>query len=246
MTPRSIGIIGYGDFGRFLEALAKRYAPEIVVRVFSRSKEPDNERFFSLEDTAACDIVIIAVSIRAFEETLKKVLPLLSPESILVEVNTVKVMPVRLLRELAKGQRYIATHPMFGPYSFEKQGGSLEGLRLVIADHTLPDEAFSKATDWLSTLGLSLVTMTADEHDRMLAETLFLTHYIAQSVSRAGFVRTDIDTLSFGYLMDAVESVKEDTELFRDVYEFNPYCKEILSRLKEAEGETLAVLARDR
>jgi prephenate dehydrogenase len=244
MTPRSLGIIGYGDFGRFVETLAREHLPGMEIRIHARKEAPDGSRFFSLEGACAADVVVIAVSIRAYEEVLLQVLPLLSPESILVEVNTVKVMPVALLRQHAQGHRYIATHPMFGPYSFLKQGGNLAGLRLVIADHTLSEEQFSGAVVLLEGLGLSVLSMSAEEHDRMLAETLFLTHYLAQSVARAGFVRTDIDTLSFGYLMDAVESVKADTELFKDVYAFNPYCKEIIARFERAEGETRGLLER--
>jgi prephenate dehydrogenase len=84
--------------------------------------------------------------------------------------------------------------------------------------------------------------MTAESHDRLLAETLFLTHYVAQAVARGGFVRTDIDTLSFGFLMDAVESVKNDVDLFRDVFFFNPYCEDIIVRFERAEWELHALL----
>jgi prephenate dehydrogenase len=241
-APRSIGIVGHGDFGRFLEMLARRFAPDASVRVFARKQAPDGARFFSLADTCQCDIVIIAVSIRAFADMLAQVLPLLKPGSILVDVNTVKAHPAKLLREQAKGARYVTTHPMFGPYSFEKQGGNLNNLRLVIADHTLAEEDMAAAIAWLKTLGLDVVTMTPDAHDRMLAETLFLTHYVAQAVSRGGFVRTDIDTLSFGYLMDAVESVRSDTELFRDVFAFNPYCEDIIARFEKAESEVHVLL----
>jgi len=241
-APRSIGIIGYGDFGRFLETLAHRFAPGVPVRVFARKQAPDGTRFFSLADTCQCDAVIIAVSIRAFADMLGQVLPLLKPGAILIDVNTVKAHPARLLREQAAGARYVTTHPMFGPYSFEKQGGNLNNLRLVIADHTLAEGEMAAAIAWLKTLGLNVVTMSPDAHDRMLAETLFLTHYVAQAVSRGGFVRTDIDTLSFGYLMDAVESVRSDTELFRDVFAFNPYCEEIIARFEKAETEVHALL----
>ena len=34
--------------------------------------------------------------------------------------------------------------------------------------------------------------------------------------------------------MDAVESVRFDTELFKDVYDHNPYCKEVVQRLIDA------------
>jgi prephenate dehydrogenase len=241
-APRSLGIIGHGDFGRFLEMLARRFAPDVAVRVYARKETPDGSRFFTLEQACQSDVVIIAVSIRAFAEMLAKVLPLLKPGAILVDVNTVKAHPAKLLRETAKGVRYVTTHPMFGPYSFEKQGASMKGLRLVIADHTLAAGEIAAAVAWLKGLGLNVMEMTPEAHDRMLAETLFLTHYVAQAVARGGFVRTDIDTLSFGFLMDAVESVKSDTELFRDVFAFNPYCEEIIARFEKAETDVHALL----
>jgi prephenate dehydrogenase len=242
--PRSLGIVGHGDFGRFLEMLARRFAPDLPVLVFARKATPDGSRFFSLEETCRADLVIIAVSIRAFEETLLKMLPLLGPQTVLVDVNTVKVMPVVFLRRHAADRVWITTHPMFGPYSFEKQGGSLTGLRVVVTDHTLPEAMHDWVLVWLRGHGLNVLSMTADAHDRMLAETLFLTHYLAQAVARGGFIRTDIDTLSFGYLMDAVESVRNDTELFRDVFAFNPHCEEIITRFETAEAEVHALLGK--
>ena len=193
-TPRSLGLVGHGAFGAFLESLARRFAPGLEVRVFARKARPDGRRFFTLEETCRCDVVIIAVSIRAFEEMLLQVLPLLKPGAILVDVNTVKAHPARLLAQHAGGVAYVATHPMFGPFSFEKQGGTLAGLRLVITENTLAPGTLAAAIAWLKGLGLDVLTMTSEAHDRMLAETLFLTHYVAQMVAAGGFVRTDIDT----------------------------------------------------
>src|ERR1700744_5052295 len=144
-APRSLGIVGHGDFGRFLEMLARRFAPGVAVRVYARKQAPDGERFFTLEETCRSDVVIISVSIRAFAEMLARVLPLLKPGAILIDVNTVKEHPARLLREAGRGVRYVTSHPMFGPYSFEKQGSSLKGLRLGITDHTLEASAMANA-----------------------------------------------------------------------------------------------------
>ncbi len=94
----------------------------------------------------------------------------------------------------------------------------------------------------LERIGLKVLSIQADAHDRMLAETLFLTHYIGQVVTRAGFVRTEIDTVSFGFLMDAVESVKHDTKLFEEVYRFNPHCEATIRRFKTAEDALRDVL----
>jgi prephenate dehydrogenase len=95
---------------------------------------------------------------------------------------------------------------------------------------------------FLKQCGFQVVEMSAEQHDKHVAETLFLTHFIAQVVVRGDFNRTDIDTVSFGGLMDAVESVRHDTELFKDVFRYNPYCKEVLRRFGIAEAEVLKLL----
>ncbi|MBV9549159.1 MAG: hypothetical protein JO256_05735, partial [Alphaproteobacteria bacterium] len=69
---QTLGIIGHGDFGRFLETLARRFLPGVAVRLYARKAAPDSDRFFTLEETCQSDVVIIAVSIRAFEEMLLK------------------------------------------------------------------------------------------------------------------------------------------------------------------------------
>lgn len=232
---RTVGVVGYGHFGKLVHALFERHAPGVAVRVYSSRATPDSRVFFSLGEVAQCDAVVLCVPIHAFEKTVEKLLPIMGWSSVLVDVATVKLHTVEVLERLAGGRRWIATHPMFGPESYAKQGYSTEGLRIVIAKHSLGREEYIALRDLFSGVGFSVIEKSAQEHDRDLARTLFLTHYIGQVVSRAGFSRTDIDTLSFGYLMDAVESVKNDTNLFRDVYDYNPYCRQTIQGFGAAE-----------
>lgn len=229
-----VGIVGWGDFGQFLAELSARFLPDTAVRVYSRTHAVDQKRFFSLADVCACDVVIITVPIHVFAETLETITPLLAPHSIVVDVATVKGHTTQLLRAHRTEIAYVATHPMFGPYSYEKKGKSVLGFRLVISEHTVPEETIQTLESWLTSLGIVVLHLAPDEHDRMLAETLFLTHFIAQGVVEGTFKRTDIDTVSFGFLMDAVESVKHDTNLFHDVYHYNAYCKDISRRFQDA------------
>jgi hypothetical protein len=69
----------------------------------------------------------------------------------------------------------------------------------------------------------------------MLAKSLFLTHYVSQIVVEASLENTQIDTVSFGNLMDVVASVSNDTALFHDVWEYNPYCKELVEQFGVAK-----------
>ena len=67
---------------------------------------------------------------------------------------------------------------------------------------------------------------------------------MAQVITKAGYKRTEIDTVSFGFLMDAVESVQNDTELFQDVFLFNPYCQKVIDQIDTAEQQVHQLLAR--
>jgi prephenate dehydrogenase len=242
MQIKSVGIVGLGAFGALMETLIRRFLPAIEVRIHSSRSGPDGKRFYSLEDTCAADALILAVPIKYFEQTVLKVLSHLATHTVLVDVSTVKAHPVEVLRRLAPDRQWLATHPMFGPESYKKKAESVEGFRIVLAEHTLPEEDFSALSTALATVGFDVVTMPSATHDEHLAETLFLTHFIGQSVARAKFTRTEIDTVSFGYLMDAMESVRNDTELFKDVYAYNPYCEQVLERLMRAEEEVRKLL----
>ena len=231
----SVGIVGYGHFGTFLHELAERFFPEIKIKVYSRRAEIDDETFFSLETVSRCDVVILCGAIHEYEDQLKAVAKHVHPETIIVDVATVKKHTNELLRTHCGNCRFLSTHPMFGPESYKKHSGVVDGFRIVVTDYVLANDQYQMLKNKFATLGFLIIEMTADEHDKRLAETLFLTHYVGQSVSAAGFARTAIDTLSFQFLMDAVESVKDDTALFKDVYRFNPYCKEVAQRLHDAQ-----------
>ena len=49
-TPRTLGLVGHGAFGAFLESLARRFVPGLQVRIFARRATPDGSSFFTLEE----------------------------------------------------------------------------------------------------------------------------------------------------------------------------------------------------
>jgi prephenate dehydrogenase len=238
----SVGIVGYGHFGTFLHELTSRFFPELKLKAYSRRAEVDGEKFFSLEDVSRCDVVILCGAIAEYEDQLKAVIKYALAETIIVDIATVKKHTSELLRTYCEGRRFLSTHPMFGPESYKKHNGDISGFRIVITDYVLQNDQYQRLKNVFATLGFLIIEMTADEHDKRLAETLFLTHYVGQSILKAGFNRTSIDTLSFQFLMDAVESVKDDKALFQDVYRFNPYCQEVAKRLHDAQDEVFKEL----
>jgi len=237
----TIGIIGLGAFGAFMREQAEEHMG--FTRILAWDSDETRGSNCDLEEAAACDIVILAVPISQFEKAVHRVIPLMKRGGILVDVCTVKVHTVEILKCLGSGIQWIATHPMFGPESYRKRNGDISGFRILLAEHTLEYGVYKLVKDWLRDFGLRIVEMTAEEHDQHTARTLFLTHYIGQIVATAGFDRTEIDTVSFGFLMDAVDSVRHDKELFTQVYRLNAYCQQVLDMFARAKGEVDTLLS---
>mgnify|MGYP003394442745 FL=1 len=181
MEIKTIGIIGYGSFGTLAEKLLRRFAADIEVRVHSERHAADGKTFFSFQDTVASDAIVFAVPIAAFEDALTKALPLMRETAIIVDVATVKVHPVEVLKRLAGKRPWIATHPMWGPESYEKRNGDVSGFRIVMADGTLEVANYNALTRFLKQCGFDVVEMSPEAHDKHLAQTLFLTHLVVIS-----------------------------------------------------------------
>jgi len=230
VTSHSIGFIGFGHFGE----LVYKHLPvvESVIRIHDPRFPADGKKFFSFEEAALCDVVILAVPMSEFDKVLRQVLAC-EGNGVLIDVCTVKEHPVRLLKELAGDRPWATFHFMFGPEGVKKRDGSLKGLRVVTAEHTLPSDVHQRVTAYLERIGLQVVRMTAEEHDILLAESLFLAQYIGRAISLANFVRSPIGTVSFDLLMDMVEIVLHDAALFRDVVKFVRHCGAIRRRLLE-------------
>ena len=129
---------------------------------------------------------------------------------------------------------------MFGPNSYHKTHGDVDGFRVAFCAHNLEIDTYERRKILRTRLGRDIVEMTADEHDRHVARTLFLTHLISQAMTYGGFTRTEIDTISFRSLMNVIENVRGNKELFLDVYTYNRHCKEVLSHF----GDSVRVVER--
>ena len=233
----SIGLIGYGQFGQFLVTLIERFRPDLEVRIYSPDQTVDHKRFHSLDVTAGADVVVVAVPIRAYASVLDEIKPCIGADTLVVDIATVKDYTAKLIHSTLPGQRFVSVHPMFGPASYQKCHREVSGFRIALTESNLSDDELSAAEHWATALGFRVIHMSAEKHDRILAETLFLTHYVGQVIAGADFQRSTIDTVSFTYLMDAVESVRNDSDLFADVSLYNPYCADVIERFDRAERD---------
>jgi prephenate dehydrogenase len=243
LEVNEIGIIGYGQFGSFVKDIINEKYPDIRVKVSSRSNRVDGETFFAFEEVCQANLIIPCIPISKFDTTIEQINFNIKEKRkpIIMEICTVKEYPLKVLNKFPQ-LKYISTHPMFGPNSYKKQNNKLDGLRIVICKHNLEKTEYSEMHNHLQKLGLNVIQITAQKHDKMLAKTLFLTHLISQTIIHGNYRRTEIDTLSFSYLMDAVESLQNDQELFKEVYQYNHHCKEVVNNLSQSLIEVVKIV----
>jgi prephenate dehydrogenase len=223
-----IGLIGYGRFGRLT---VKNMAPDFDVVVHTRSADKAQDiadaggRLVSMAEAAARKIVVLCVPISAMRKTLQDIAPLLQPNAIVVDVCSVKVYPAQWMEELLPPSvEILATHPMFGPDSAAK---SVSGHKIVLCPERISPERYHKIKRWLEKKGMMIIETSPAEHDRKIAVSLALTHFIGRSLAEFGAPPLDIDTEGYKRLLHILGVVNNDTwQLFEDMHHFNPFARE--------------------
>jgi prephenate dehydrogenase len=223
-----IGLIGYGRFGRLsVSHLSADF--DVVVHTRGTDKSADIERaggrLVTLAEACAREIVVLCVPISAMQATLQQIAPLLTPQTIVLDVCSVKVYPVQWMKQLLPPEvSILATHPMFGP---DSAADSLEGHKIVLCPERIAPERVQKIAAWLGSKGLIIIETTPAQHDRQIAVSLALTHFIGRSLAAFGAAPLEIDTEGYKRLLHILEVVNNDTwQLFNDLHRYNPYAGE--------------------
>ena len=225
-----VSIIGFGRFGNLLyELLQKGF--EVNVFDIDSNNETESVRFVSLEDVLKNDTIFLAVPIRDFEELMKDLSTKIQGNKTVIDVCSVKVHPKNMMVEhLSNEVDIIATHPLFGPDSFQERG-SVMMMEKVRDQH-------SRYDFWKSYFGsqdIIIEEITADQHDMMTAKSQGLTHLIGRVIDDFGTQKTNIDTVGYQALHKLVSQTCNDSwELFEDIQKFNPYTESMITDLNQS------------
>ena len=228
---KKVGIIGLGRFGSFwATVLSHGYS------VYGYNRTPLEHppcEILSLEEVCKLPVVFICVSMRTMPDILQRIAPLLSKETLVVDTCSVKIEPVRWMKDLLPPTvEILATHPMFGPES-AKEG--LPGLPLMMYPVRMNLSLYDEWSHFFRSLGIMVVEITPEEHDRQAAMSQALTHMIGRTLNTMGIEETPIGTLWYRKLLAICKQVSRDSpELFLDMQTLNPYAIEMRSSFETA------------
>ena len=219
---KKVAIVGFGRFGKTLKRLLGK---DFDLTIIDRNNP---------EDIAKADVIFYCVPISSFESVIKSHKKYFKENHLLIDVLSVKMHPKNIFEKYLRGLKTQAllTHPMFGPDS-SKNG--FDGLPMIMDKFKADENNYLFWKDFFIKKGLKVIEMTAQQHDKLAANSQGLTHFIGRLLEKFDFKPTEIDSLGTKKLLEVMGQTCNDTwQLFNDLQNFNPYTKSMLIKLGRA------------
>jgi prephenate dehydrogenase len=175
------------------------------------------------------------------EEVLHRARGRTRPGALVMDTCSVKTHPVALMEKyLPASVSVLGTHPMFGP---DSAAAGVAGLPLILCPSRVASRDLEGMREFFSSLGLSVSTMTPDEHDREAAVTQGVAHYIGRVLKDFGVRPSPIATMGYRKLLEIVEQTCNDPpQLFLDLQRLNPHTREMRERLERSLRSVMAAI----
>jgi len=237
---------GAGKMGRWIARflIAENISVSLIdtddERLRTAMRELNVEGTSKLINARKADCVIISVPIAVFEQTAKELSRHLRKGQSVIDVTSVKIMPVETMHRLFSGCLVLGAHPVFGPGAT-----SLEGHNVVLTPTTsMETELAERAKIFLETKGARVEVMTPAEHDRLMAAVLGLSHYVAfvagDTLVEQGNLKgmETVSGVTFRVLMTMISSVfGEDPSLYASIQTHLPDLPILQHRFIEKASE---------
>lgn len=224
---KTIAVIGLGHFGKMVTRVLLQHTTTSVRLLSTQADIIHHPRLklITITELNQADLVIPCVPISAFDQWMQKISPHLKPSAMVMDVCSVKEMPVNSMRKwLPKQVRLVASHPLFGPESVHKNGG-LKNLPIVLWPVRCDKSDFLAIKNGCEKLGLNVITMSPRDHDRWSAQSQAVAFLIGTLLERMSLSATPIDTFGFKLLLELKDTFTgQDTDqLFFDLQLHNNF-----------------------
>jgi prephenate dehydrogenase len=214
---------GAGKMGRWFANFLLDEGMEIVITGRDQRKLEETGRLLGVpiatntEAVKQADAVLVSVPIDNVEEVIKQIGPCVRPGQVVMDITSVKVMPVEVMHRYLPGCLVLGTHPVFGPGA-----NNLANENFVLTPTNNKERALAqKVKAYLEDRGARVTLISPAEHDEMMAVVLGLAHFISivsadtlSSAKRFPLLK-EIGGTTYRVLLALVESViSEDPKLY--------------------------------
>ncbi len=228
---KQVTIVGLGLIGGSLGmALRRRRLAGRVVGLSRRASTVRRARALGAIDAGTtearlavrqAEVVVIAVPVGAVVPCAARLAPFMPPGSVLTDVGSAKAAIVRpLMRGLPGHVAFVGGHPIAGS---EHRGieaaepGLFDGAACILTPtRQTPRRAVRRVTQLWTPLVGQVLTMSPEQHDRLLAGISHLPHLLACCLVRSA--RVGPLSRAPRSFLDMTRIAKSDPELWDDIF----------------------------
>ncbi len=233
----TISICGSGLLGGSIALAIRERLPQCELRLWARRPETlelarrmeiTQETFSDIEAAArGASLVILATPIGAFETLARRMLPALSPGTIITDIGSVKAYVHRTTGQFfaERGHCFIGSHPMAGAETQGLENATASLLKGATVALTNPHGAKARqvarlAAFWRS-LGCRPYQMAPVTHDRTVARISHTPHVLAglcaRNAARGGLPLADLQRLAASGFRDTTRVCSGGTSMWADI-----------------------------
>ncbi len=219
LSPKRIAIIGgAGQMGRWFSKFFVGQGCSVVISGRRWSQCLKARRDLGVDAKRdhrdaikGADLIIISVMADRVGTVAREIGPYVQDGQTVIDITSVKELPVRMMHRYIKHGTVLGVHPMFGP------SAEAAGQNMILTPTNGKEARLSSALGhYLRKRGFRTLVMSPRKHDEMIGAVLSLTHFI-------GFVTADSwkllrvqrfsgsSSTSFRFLMSFVSSIVESS-----------------------------------
>ena len=227
---------GSGKMGWWFANLLVKEGEEVLItgrneqKLFEAKEQLGVGTSTNIKAVKSSDVVLISVPIDDFEAVVKELQSHIRPEQIILDITSIKVLPVAIMHQYLKPALILGTHPVFGPGA-----RGLVNRNFVLTPTSGKEMALAeKVKKYLEKRGAMVILMTPQEHDELMAVVLGLSHFIgivsAETLLSLGKLKPmeNIGGGTYKLLLTLAESVvSEDAEFYASLQMNLPVVTEV-------------------
>ena len=176
-----VAIIGAGKMGRWFTRFFKDEGYSVIVSSRTRSKlEALRDEFgvelagSNVEAVEGADWVLVCVSLDGLEAVLMEIGSHIQSGQVVMDIGSIKEIPVNLLHKYVKKGITLGTHPVFGPGA-----KSLEGQNFVLTPVNEEERRFAgEFKGWLEERDAKVAVTSPRRHDELMSLVLGFPHFV--------------------------------------------------------------------
>jgi prephenate dehydrogenase len=240
---KSIGIFGFGRFGQLMAVILKKNLPNLEINVYKYKDDPEfiqnskkiGVNLTSFNKTIQSEVIVLGVPISKTQALIKKIAPKIKGPKLILDICSVKGLPSKWMkRYLPKQVEILGTHPMFGPgvtqFDLKKLKYKLKNFQIVLCPIRIQKKKLIKLKTFLRLIGLEVIETTPREHDKQVAKSISLVHFLSRSLDQMKIKNQKITTYGYSNLIENYYVTNCDWQLFFDVINYNRYAKETIEK----------------